>query len=144
LRDFERGGVFKGDNKPADLMKCSAKQTGKNNMKTRNLLMTLGVAALTTMTFNAIASDAFLSPRAAGNQITRVAGVNSDANPVKLDVYATTAPRTAGNQVVKVAGTNNGATAATCSNMAGTPKVIAECASHPSAPMPCCAIASAK
>ena len=106
--------------------------------------MTLGVAALTTITFNAIASDALLSPRAAGNQITRVAGVNNDANLVKLDVYATVAPRAVGNQIAKVAGTNNGATAATCSKMAGTPKAIAACAEHPGAPMPCCVVASAK
>jgi len=106
--------------------------------------MTLGVAALTAITINVTAAEALFSPRAAGNQITRVAGVNNDANFVKLDAYATPAPRAAGNRVAKVAGTNNGATAATCGNMAGTPKAIAECASHPGAPIPCCAVASTK
>jgi hypothetical protein len=103
--------------------------------------MTLGVAALTTITFNAIAGDALLSPRAAGNQISRVAGVNNDANLVSADHY-TVSPRVAGNQIAKVAGTNNGATAVTCNNMAGTPKAIAACAEHPGASMPCCKVAA--
>ena len=51
-------------------------------MKTRNLLLTIGAVALTAITINATASDALLSPRAAGNQIKHVSGTNNDVNPV--------------------------------------------------------------
>jgi hypothetical protein len=106
--------------------------------------MTLGVAALTTIALNVVAGDALLSPRAAGNQAKHISGVSADANLVSVDHYTVTvAPRAADNAISKVAGTTTG-TVATCSEMAGTPKAIAECASHPGAPMSCCNIASAK
>lgn len=105
-------------------------------------LLTLGVAAMVTITLNSFAGDALLSPRTAGNQISHVAAVTGAANPVNA-AATTVAPRAAGNQVVIAAGTATGA-AVTCGKMAGTPKMIAECASHPGAVMPCCATASAK
>ena len=49
-------------------------------MKTRNLLLTLGAAAFAAITINATASDALLSPRAAGNQIQHVSGTANDVN----------------------------------------------------------------
>jgi len=100
-------------------------------MKTRNLLLTLGTAALTVAAFNATAADALLTPRAAGNQIKTVAGFNNDANLVKT-TGITVSPRAAGNQLQTVAGTNSDVNPATlcAKNMAGSPKVVAECASH--------------
>ncbi len=51
-------------------------------MKTRNLLITLGAATFAAITINAAASDALLSPRAAGNQIKQVSGTTTIANLV--------------------------------------------------------------
>jgi hypothetical protein len=48
-------------------------------MKIRNLLL-LGAAAFAAITINASASDAYLSPRAAGNQIQHVSGTANDVN----------------------------------------------------------------
>ncbi len=74
-------------------------------MKTRSLLL-LGAVVFAAITFNATASDALLSPRAAGNQIASVAGTNIDVNP-----------------------------AIVCArNMNGSPKAVAECASHTTMP----------
>ena len=47
-------------------------------MKTHNLILTCGVAAFAAITLNATASDALLSPRAAGNRIQHVSGTASD------------------------------------------------------------------
>jgi hypothetical protein len=113
-------------------------------MKTRNLLLTLGAAAFAAITINATASDALLSPRAAGNQIQQVSGT---ANAVTPAASATISPRAAGNQIVTVAGQSNEVNpAVACArNMNGTPKAVAECTSHTT--MPACktvTVASAK
>ena len=115
-------------------------------MKTRNLLITLGAAAFAAITINASASDASLSPRAAGNQTQQASGT---ANEVKLVNPTGTAvsPRAAGNQIVTVAGQSNevNPAIACAKNMSGTPKAVAECVSHTT--MPACnpmAVASAK
>jgi len=113
-------------------------------MKTRNLLITLGAAAFAAIAINATASDALLSPRAAGNQIQQVAGT---ANAVTPAATATISPRAAGNQIVTVAGQSNEVNPAVdcAKNMNGTPRAVAECTSHTS--MPACkpmAVASAK
>lgn len=52
-------------------------------MKTRILLTTLGVAALTAITFNA--NGALLSPRAMGNQINTIAGPANGPNLVAVN-----------------------------------------------------------
>jgi hypothetical protein len=49
-------------------------------MKTRNLLITLGAAAFAAITINATAGNAYLSPRATGNQIATVAGLSDEVN----------------------------------------------------------------
>jgi len=113
-------------------------------MKTRNLLITLGAAAFAAITINATASDALLSPRAAGNQIQQVSGTASVVTPAAA---ATISPRAAGNQIVTVAGQLNEVNPAVAcgKNMNGTPKAVAECTSHTT--MPACktlAVASAK
>ena len=115
-------------------------------MKTRNLLITLGAAAFAAITINATASDANLSPRAAGNQIQHVSGTANDANLATAST-ATISPRTAGNQIVTVAGQSNEVNPAVAcgKNMNGSPKAVAECTSHTT--MPACnpvAVASAK
>jgi hypothetical protein len=106
-------------------------------MKTRILLITLGAAALTAITFNANAQS--LSPRAAGNQIKHVSGTYSDPDLVAVDQGLAALPRAAGNQIATTAGTNGSVnpTAACAQNMAGSPKTIQACAEHP-ATMPGC------
>ena len=115
-------------------------------MKTRNLLITLGAAAFAAITINATASEALLSPRAAGNQVQHVSGTANDVNFVSVNT-ATVSPRAASNQIKTVAGTSNDVNPAiACAkNMNGTPKAVAECTSHTT--MPACktvAVASAK
>jgi hypothetical protein len=68
-------------------------------MKTRNLLITLGAAAFAAITINATASDAYLSPRAAGNQIQHVSGTASDVNLPSTRLHFTISPRATGNQI---------------------------------------------
>ena len=108
-------------------------------MKTRILLATIGAAALAAITFNANASDAFLSPRAAGNQVKHFAGTYNDPNLVDTTGIVIVSPRAAGNQTTAVAGTNTEVTpAAACAkNMNGSPKTIQACAEHPGS-MPGC------
>ena len=95
-------------------------------MKTRNLLITLGAAAFAAITINATASDALLSPRAAGNQIQQVSGT---ANAVTPAATATISPRAAGNQIVTVAGQSNDVNPAiACAkNMIASPKAVQAC-----------------
>jgi hypothetical protein len=105
-------------------------------MKTHNLLITLGAAAFAAITINATASDALLSPRAAGNQIKQVSGTNNDPNLVNTTGIVLVSPRATGNQIVTVAGQSNDVNpAAACAkNMNGTPKAVAECVSHTTMP----------
>ena len=104
-------------------------------MKTRNLLITLGAAAFAAITINATASDALLSPRAAGSQIQHVSGTANDVNLVNT-TGITISPRATGNQIANVAGTNNDVNpAVACAkSMNGTPKAVAECVSHTTMP----------
>jgi hypothetical protein len=101
----------------------------------KNLLLTLGAAALTAMTINATAADTLLSPRAVGNQIKQVSGTANDVNTVIVNT-ATVSPRAAGNQLTTVAGTSNDVNPAiACAkNMNGTPRAVAECVSHTTMP----------
>ena len=113
-------------------------------MKTHNLFITLSAAAFAAITINATASDALLSPRAAGNQLNQVAGT---ANAVTPAAIATISPRAAGNQIATVASQSNevNPAVACAKNMNGTPRSVAECTSHTT--MPACkpmAVASAK
>ena len=97
-------------------------------MKTCNLLITLGAAAFTAIAINATASDAMLSPRAAGNQIQQVTGTATDVNLVTASA-ATISPRAAGNQIKTVAGTSNDVNSglACAKNMTASPKAIQAC-----------------
>jgi hypothetical protein len=114
-------------------------------MKTRNLLITIGAAALAAITLNVNASDALLSPRAANNQIKTVPGTTVvQAAPVTGIALS---PRTAANQTITVATVANDVNPTiACRNMTASPKAIQACAANPTAAMPCCAkpIATAK
>ena len=113
-------------------------------MKTRNLLFTLGAVTLATITLNAAASEALLSPRAAGNQVKAIAGANNNANLASTAGTAIS-PRALANQTKTVAGTTGDVNPATlcASHMTGGPKAIQACAANPGN-MPCCAVAAAK
>ena len=112
-------------------------------MKTRNLLITLGVASLATV--NLLAADTYLSPRATDNQIKVIAGTNTDPNFTAAAPRAVS-PRFAENQIKTVVGTEKAVSPAlVCAQrMTGSPKAVAACAEHPGAPMPCCTVAAAK
>ena len=103
-------------------------------MKTRNLLMTFGVAVIAATAFNAVAGDAFLSPRAAGNEVKRVAGVNGDVNLLTDHYSMIVSPRAAGAPAA-VAGVNaeiNPVLA--CRSMTASPRAIQTCAMTPGMP----------
>jgi hypothetical protein len=108
------------------------------NMKTRNLLLTIGAVGLTVITLNLNASDALLSPRVAGNQIRVVPATAADQNRTAANQSATLLPRAAGNQIAMATGTANEVNPVmACRNMAGSPKTIQACAEHPGT-MPGC------
>ena len=108
-------------------------------MKTRNLLLTIGAVGLTAITLNVSASDAYLSPRAAGNQIKHFAGTYNDPNLVDTTGIVVVSPRAAGNQTKTVASVANDVnpTMACARNMNGNPKAIQACVEHPGT-MPGC------
>lgn len=115
----------------------------KLKMKTRNLIITLTVAAMATA--NIMASEALLSPRASEQQSKIVSGVNTDPN-LAAPGLVSTSPRLVDNQSKTVAGKSTGESpSAVCvRRMAGSPKMISACADHPGAPMSCCSVADKK
>jgi hypothetical protein len=105
-------------------------------MKTRNILLSIGVATLTAITISAIAGDIALSPRAAANQIKTGPGIAvAQAAPATGSALS---PRAAANQTPTVAGGANDVNPAmNCRHdMAASPKAIQACESNPV--MPCC------
>ena len=88
-------------------------------MKIRILFTFIGGAALAAITLSANASDALLTPRAAGNQTRIVPGI-TEAQPAFA--AQTVTPRAAGNQAVAVKGTET--IVAMCSAI-GSPKYVA-------------------
>jgi hypothetical protein len=111
----------------------------KQNMKTRILLTTIGAAALAAITINVSASDALLSPRAAGNQIKAAPAATADGNLVAANQNSTVSPRALGNQTTTVASVANDVNpTVACRNMIASPKAIQACAEHPTAMSGCC------
>lgn len=105
-------------------------------MKTRILLSSIGAAVLAAFTLNVNASDARLTPRAAGNQVKMSAG--APLAPV-ASVTQTISPRNLGNQAKTVASTPNDVNPTLgCRNMVATPKTIQACDEHPAAMTDCC------
>ena len=102
--------------------------------------MTIGVAALAAITINVNASDALLSPRAAGNQIKAAPAATADGNLVAANQNSTVSPRALGNQTTTVASVANDVNPAVAcaSNMKGSPKAIQACVEHPTAMSGCC------
>jgi len=108
----------------------------KINMKTQNLLVTIGAAVLAAITINVNAGDALLSPRAAGNQ-TQIAPNITAAQPA----FTTQAvsPRALGNQNTSVASVPNDVNPAMeCHKMIASPKAIQACAANPAGMSGCC------
>jgi hypothetical protein len=121
-------------------------KTKEKNMKTKIVLLGTVVTALV---FTSIGAPPLLSPRVSGNQIKTVR--NSDKAPAAAVAYvapgaALLSPRAQGNQIKVAKGVGAEVNPATlCSRyMTGSPKAIQACAANPSAPMPCCAVATAK
>ena len=115
-----------------------AKLKRKNNkMKTTKVLL-LG-AVVTAFAFTSFAAEPLLSPRAAGNQIKHVSS-SVDAPTVTIAYVdsgsALLSPRAAGNQTKVLKGTNTDVNPALIcqKNMIGSPKAVAECASHSTMP----------
>jgi len=103
-------------------------------MKTRNILLSIGVATLTAITINAGAYDIALSPRAAASQIKTVPATTvAQAAPVTAIALS---PRAAANQNTTVTGVANDVNPAlACRNtMTGSPKLVEACASNPAMP----------
>ena|ERR1017187_8959147 len=107
-------------------------------MKIRTLLATISAAALAAITINVNASDALLSPRAAGNQIKQVSVIANGPNLVNTTGIVVVSPRAVGNQTTTVASVPNDVNPTiACLGMAGSPKAIQACAEHPGT-MPGC------
>ena len=110
-------------------------------MKTIKVLL-LG-AVVTAFSFSAFAGSGaaaqLLSPRAQDNQIKQVSS-SVDAPTITIAYVdsgsALLTPRAQGNQIRVVKGTNTDVnTALVCQkNMSGSPKQVAECASHTTMP----------
>jgi len=113
----------------------------ENNMKTRKLLMTFAVVAVAATTFTAAAGDNFLSPRATGNEVKRVDGVNNDVNLLTDHFTMIMTPRAAGSPGA-VGGTSTEVTPVLgCRSMTASPRLIQVCAMTPG--MPACKLAGA-
>lgn len=108
----------------------------KIDMKTRILLATIGAAALAAITTNVNARDALLTPRAAGSQTRTGPGITA-AQPA--NTAQTASPRVLGNQITTVAGVaNNVNPVMQCPKMIASPKAIQACAANPTGMSGCC------
>ena len=110
----------------------------KLNMKTRNLLIAVGVAAMATM--NSLAVDALLSPKASAPAKT-VSGYNADPNLAATGLQSAP-PRVVDSKSKTVPGKSNEVTPSlVCARrMSGSPKMIGACAEHAAdTSMSCCA-----
>ena len=103
-------------------------------MKTRNILLTIGVATLTAITLNAGAYDIARSPRAQANQIKTVSGTTV-AQAAQTTGIALS-PRAAANQSTTVATVVNDVNPALACRkmMTASPKAIQACESNPAMP----------
>ena len=112
----------------------------KLKMKIRNLLITLGVAAMAT--FNVMAGE-LLSPKAVSQPKT-VSGYNSDPN-LTANGLQSAPPQIVASQTKTVAGKSTQVNPSlTCTrHMAGSPKMIGACTEHSNNNMSCCAPATA-
>ncbi|MGD0251435.1 MAG: hypothetical protein ABSC01_01920 [Verrucomicrobiota bacterium] len=102
-------------------------------MKTRNILLSIGVATLTAITINAAAGDTALSPRAAANQIKTVPGTTvAQAAPATAIALS---PRAAASQTQTVSSVANDVNPTLqCRNMTASPKAIVACQANSAMP----------
>ncbi len=109
-------------------------------MKTRILLTTIGAAALAAITLNVNAGTTLLSPRDAGNQVKVAPGVTvTQPAPAVQSV----SPRALGNQITPVAGVANDVNPVMeCHKMIASPKAIQSCAANPAGMSGCCKAAA--
>jgi len=98
------------------------------------MLLTLGAVALTAITFNAIANDVALSPRAAANQIKTVPGATTVQAAPATGIAQS--PRAAANQIQTVPTVVNDVNPALACRkmMTASPKAIAACEANPAMP----------
>jgi hypothetical protein len=116
-------------------MKCRQNKK-KVNMKTRILLTTVGAAALAAITLNVSAGTGLLSPRAQDNQIKVAPGITA-AQPAPA--AQTVSPRVLGNQITTVASVANDVNPVMeCHKMIASPKAIQACAANPAGMSGCC------
>ena len=114
-------------------------------MKTQNVLQIVSVSAFIALATSLYAGDTLLPPRAKDNQIKISNAIDNSPNTVAKNSNLVASPRTIDNRIKIVAGTRSGPDAMDCSRkMVASPKAVGECASHPGASMPCCAVATAK
>jgi len=137
LRDSPRRGVVNTE-VGADTRTTKIKL----NMKTRNLLIALSVAALATA--NALAVETLLPPKAAG-QTKTVSGYNADPNLAATGLKSAP-PRVVDSKAKTVPGKSLEVTSSlTCSRkMSGSPKMIGACTTSSADNMSCCAPAPGK
>lgn len=115
----------------------------KLNMKTRNLLIAVGVAAMATV--NVFAVEPLLSPKASVPS-KAVSGYNADPNLTATGLQAAS-PRVIDSKTKIVPGKSTEVTPSlVCARrMSGSPKMIGACAEHATdTTMSCCAPAAAK
>lgn len=114
----------------------------KLNMKTRNLLIALGVAVMATAN---VYADALLSPKASAPTKT-VSGYNSDPN-LTANGLQSASPRVIDSKIKTVPGKSTEVTPSlVCARkMPGSPKMIGACADHATdTTMSCCAPSAMK
>jgi hypothetical protein len=124
---------------------ATPKQRKNKNMNTKFLL--LG-AVVTAFAFTSFATEPLLSPRAAGNQITRSANYVETQDLTSIRVAAGSpllSPRAAGNQIKVAKGAYNDPNPVLLcqKTMIASPRTVAECSSHTTMPG-CMALAPLK
>lgn len=115
-----------------------------------NMKVLLLGAVVTAFAFTSFATEPLLSPRAAGNQITRSANSNyvetQDLTSIRVAAGAPIlSPRAAGNQIKVAEGVYNDTNPVLfCQKtMIASPRTVAECSSHTTMPG-CMALAPLK
>jgi hypothetical protein len=116
--------------------------------KNMNMKVLLLGAVVTAFAFTSFATEPLLSPRAAGNQITRSANYveTQDLTMTRIAAGAPLlSPRAAGNQIKVAAGAYNDTNPVLLcqKTMIGSPRAVTECSSHTTMPG-CMAVAPLK
>ena len=113
-----------------------------------NMKVLLLGAVVTAFAFTSFATEPLLSPRAAGNQITRSANYVETQDLTSIRAAAGSpllSPRAAGNQIMVAKGVYNDTNPVLLcqKTMIGSPRAVTECSSHTTMPG-CMAVAPLK